>query len=581
MAGVAESAAATDGPRAAPGPGAALGPGRIAPTRGPGPIALTRVALLFFLASLAMGVGVLLWAASRSYADWPRLSDDMFYYLVLVRETVQHGVVSSDGLRPTNGFHPLYFLLLRGVYPLVSEAALPGVALALLTACHGATCVVLWVTLRRLAGSGLAGLLAGLYAANPYVIGVIFAGVETALMVFFVSVCLWAHARWLEGGARRDRIVALIALTLAVAARTDTVMLAAALAIGSALVRDPPTRWLRAPGAALRALDPAPLVAALVPVVAFGVWGQQASGEFIQTSGRSLSFWQSAGDWRLIRTALAGLGVLATPATAIAYALYVAVQFIAWLAKGPVMLLRSHPLGMMLIGAGIAARLGAGGVGAAGPGAAPNAPHRRLACELTAFLLLLWCFYALLFRHGQSWYWHGSVYVSTLLAGLWLTPVRALARREAAARLWSRLPRGAAALMLLVGVGLAALALDDLRPRRHPPAPAAGAAAPDPLAQVPDGATLGAFDTGQLAWEQPRLRVVNLDGLVNNAAFRALRGRRIGRYMLDQRLEWLFVNDKVVARFESFGLGEWLGRADALGRSPGGVALYRLRPPPP
>ncbi|MGH7730040.1 MAG: hypothetical protein ACRENJ_02200, partial [Candidatus Eiseniibacteriota bacterium] len=81
-----------------------------------------RLSLLFFLVSLAMGVGVVLANATRHYADWPNTSDDMFYYLVLVRETAEHGVVSVDGHRPTNGFHPLWFLILRSIQPLVSSS---------------------------------------------------------------------------------------------------------------------------------------------------------------------------------------------------------------------------------------------------------------------------------------------------------------------------------------------------------------------------------------------------------------------------------------------------------------------------
>jgi hypothetical protein len=535
-------------------------------------------AFLFFLASLTIGAGLLLWAAARPYLEWPHVSDDMFYYLVLVRETVQHGVVSSDGVRPTNGFHPLYFLALRVLYPWFPESVLPRVALTLLAVCHVGSCLVLWATLRRLCGRTLAGLLAGLYAANPFVIGVVFAGVETALMALFLSLCLWAHGRWLEHGGRSDRLVMLATLALATAGRTDTVMLGAALAAGPALAAVPRDRWLGSPGSVLRAIDPAPLWVVLMPVITFGVWSQAATGEFAQTSGRALSYWQSVGDWRLIHQALSGLGALATPVAALAYGLYVVVQFITWLAKGPVMLLRAHPLGMLLVGAGIAARLGAGALPRPDPDLAASTAHRRLARELAAFLVLLWAFYAILFRHCQGWYWHSTVYVSTLLVGWWLAPLRALARGEAAQRLWARLPRAAAAWIVVVAIGLAALAVDDLRPRRLPPAPnASTVAAADPLSLVPNGATLGAFDTGRLAWEQPRLRVVNLDGLVNNAAYRALRGRRIGRYMLDEPVEWLFVNDKVVQRFRPFGLDEWLSQADLVGRNGSGVGLYRLR----
>jgi hypothetical protein len=554
-------------------------------TRLPTPSALDRYALVFFVASLVMGVGVALWNASRHYADWPNTSDDMFYYLVLARETAQHGIVSADGLRPTNGFHPLWFLVLRAIQPLLPPAALPGAALAILALAHAGASIVLWRTLRRLAGPGLAASLAGLYAANPFVLGVVFAGVETALAAFFVAVCLWAHLRWLEHRRAADRWLSLCALGLAVAARTDTVMLAAALAGSAALARLRATRDL---GLASRAVDWAPVVAAFVPVLAFGVWSLAATGEFLQTSGRALSFWQSVGDWRLIRATVAGLGPLATPITALVYALEVGVQFIGWITRAPIELLGAHPLGVMLVAGAFVARLTMGrseAREAAGsdPGEPPrsataptDSARRRLTGELVLFFIVLWGFYALLFRHCQVWYWHTSIYAAALLAGMWLAPIRRVGPPALALLASPRVPRGTMALLLIAAIALTARGLNDLQPRR-PVADSTGAAAANPLAMIPDRARLGAFDTGRLGWEHPRLEVVNLDGLVNNAAYRALRARRIGRYMLEEGVEWLYVRDRVVDRFRAFGLQAWLDQAEPVGRSADGVALYRIR----
>ena len=548
---------------------------------------LARTSLLFFLASLVMGVGVLLWNATHAYTDWPSTSDDMFYYLVLARETAAHGVVSADGLRPTNGFHPLWFLVLLATQPLVSSSALPGVALAFLGLLHAGTSVLLWRTLRRIAGPGLAAVIAGLYAGNPFVLRVVFAGVETALAAILVGLCLWGHLRWLEHGRAADRWLSLGALGLAVAARTDTAMLAAALAGSAAVGR---LRETRDPRAALRAIDWAPVAVAVMPVLAFGAWSQVATGEILQTSGRALSFWQSVGDWRLIREAVSPrVGVLATPVTALVYALEVILQFVGWITRAPIELFGAHPIGVMVVAGALVARLRLGpsgtgpsaervGNGRGGAGSTVDASvRRRLRRDLIIFFLLLWTFYALLFRHCQIWYWHTSVYAAALLVALWLEPLNRLARATAEMFPSPRVLRGTVVVVMISAVALTAHALDDLRPR-HPGAAAPRAAsAADPLAQVPAGATLGAFDTGRLGWEQSRLRVVNLDGLVNNAAYRALRGRRIGRYMLDERVEWLYVRDRVVDRFRAFGLRDWLEEAEPVGRSGDGVVLYRLR----
>lgn len=522
------------------------------PDRGRGAV---RMATAFGFAALAIGLAILLVHVARPYTAWPNLSDDFFYYLVLARESVLHGVVSADGLRPTNGFHPLYFLTLRAAYPLVGDAALPNVALAILALAHAGACVLLWLTLRRLAGALLAGLLLGLYAANPHVLRIVFAAVETPLMVLFVSLFLWAHVRWLERGDRGDRALALVALALAVASRTDVVFLAGALAFAS---------WPRR-------IDPAPLIAGATPVVLFGTWGQIATGEFVQTSGRALSLWQSAHDWRLIHDALGGLGGLRTAGTAVVYALEVIGQWIAYLLRGPWEALGAHPVGWVLLGASLLA-LRSRGPATAAP-VAPGAP--RVLRELLIHQLAFWTFYALLFRHGQIWYWHGSIFVWTVIAAIALARMR---ERPPVAWVLRRLEglRGATVVFLLAILAMTWISTGRVHPReRGPSAMHEDPAAPDPLRMVPDGSALAAFDTGRLGWEESRLVVVNLDGLVNNAAYRALREKRIGEYMLEQRIEWLYVKDGVVRRFQPFGLDAWLSRAQAVARSGNGVVLYR------
>ena len=544
--------------------------------------ACARAATAFFALALALAAAALLWNATRPYVAWPNTSDDMFYYLTLARETAQHGVVSVDGLRPTNGFHPLWFVILRALHPVVGDAALPGVALAILALFHVAACLILWRTLRRLAGPALAGLLAGLYAANPFVLRVVFAGVETALAACFASLCLWAHVRWLGGRRPADRVIALAALALAVAARTDTVMLAAGLALAPALPR---WRERRDPEAALRSVDWAPAVVAALPVLGFGLWSLRATGEFVQTSGRALSFWQSVGDWQLIRKTVAGLGPLAIVAAPVVYALEVAVQWVGWITRAPLELLRHHPLGIALVAAPFVARYGpgradAGSARVPGAGAAPVPVTDPIRGPLTTVLLvhfaLLWTFYALLFRHCQVWYWHTSIVAAALLIASWLAPMRALGQAVVAYLGSPRVPRGTIGILLVAALAFTAWTISGQRSRTQSVA-APGAVAPaDPLAVVPPGATLAAFDTGRLGWEHPDLTVVNLDGLVSNAAYRALRARRIGQYMLDEKIEWLYVRDRVVDRFRAFGLDTWLEAAERSGRSADGVQLYRL-----
>lgn len=79
---------------------------------------------------------------------------------------------------------------------------------------------------------------------------------------------------------------------------------------------------------------------------------------------------------------------------------------------------------------------------------------------------------------------------------------------------------------------------------------------------TPSDARIGAFNAGLLAFRSGR-RIVNLDGVVNAAAFDALREHRLGGYLKEQGIDWLCVDPLEVedgpalhARGRYFGPGD-------------------------
>lgn len=94
----------------------------VAPARGglsarlamPGAVALA-VAIVF-----AIKAFVGLSAASRGVSQF---IDDAFYYLLIARNFAGSGVPTFDGINPTNGFHPLWMLMLAGMYKAIGAAA--------------------------------------------------------------------------------------------------------------------------------------------------------------------------------------------------------------------------------------------------------------------------------------------------------------------------------------------------------------------------------------------------------------------------------------------------------------------------
>ena len=49
-------------------------------------------------------------------AEYENLPDDAYYYFMLAHHTVASGNVSIDGVHVTNGFHPLWYLLLVPIF---------------------------------------------------------------------------------------------------------------------------------------------------------------------------------------------------------------------------------------------------------------------------------------------------------------------------------------------------------------------------------------------------------------------------------------------------------------------------------
>jgi hypothetical protein len=80
-------------------------------------------------------LGLVLFAALavRLYVAWQpvetlvtkNLPDDAFYYFEMAQRLAAGGGVSVDGINPTNGFHPLWLLLITPVFAAGPEGDLP------------------------------------------------------------------------------------------------------------------------------------------------------------------------------------------------------------------------------------------------------------------------------------------------------------------------------------------------------------------------------------------------------------------------------------------------------------------------
>jgi hypothetical protein len=153
-------------------------------------------------------------------------SDDFFYYLVPARNWLEHGAPSFDGVTPTNGFQPLWFLCVLASSLVAGKGS---AVFALVTAASVVLLALSVLELRRISigidvDARLATAVAiafGTYAAY-YADG----GMETALAVYLCSVTtrLLLEAP-LSAQSRRRRLLSGFAASLMLLCRLDSVML--------------------------------------------------------------------------------------------------------------------------------------------------------------------------------------------------------------------------------------------------------------------------------------------------------------------------------------------------------------------
>lgn len=77
---------------------------------------------MFAVAALAFAASALA-QLSLAARGVPELIDDSFYYLLIARHFAESGAITFDGVNPTNGFHPLWMVLLAGMYCVVGPGA--------------------------------------------------------------------------------------------------------------------------------------------------------------------------------------------------------------------------------------------------------------------------------------------------------------------------------------------------------------------------------------------------------------------------------------------------------------------------
>lgn len=151
---------------------------------------------------------------------WNPFYDDTYYYIVIAKNWVRHGVFTFDGTSLTNGFHPLWMMILVGLFKTVGANREPAIDISLVL---GVQALIRWAAAwaglvfalnrfrkqDRVEAAGFVACVVLLF--SPGTSGLFATGMETTLAVFFLIVSL---GFWIE---RREMALAwsLAALSMA------------------------------------------------------------------------------------------------------------------------------------------------------------------------------------------------------------------------------------------------------------------------------------------------------------------------------------------------------------------------------
>jgi hypothetical protein len=459
---------------------------------------------------VAGGLAFRLWVAWQDITSLlvKCVPDDSFFVFRIARNVAEGQGLTFDGVVPSNSPRLLWQLLLALVCKFVpaNDYLAAHIILTLGCVADAGTIIVLFLLVRQLRGDGATALLtAAAYAFLPYAVLQANNGLETALVVALLGLALLIYAKLCQdAAASRRRYFGLGVLCgVVILTRLDYVLLPALLIVDQL--------WRGGRGRALYLLGGVATIA--VPWVLFSIF---KFGELLPSSGYAVTYTYythflvnhgfSLGGW-LTRSWLyfyKGFRYYAFPFFAIRLALF-----------GPIVFTLLAAVTVAII-------------------AKADKTNRE---KMRLVLLPVVMVFILLFVHGfVLWYareWHTgpSLFAIVLLGGSLFgaltgrlkTPTRGVLVIVAALllvpiyiKIWQRSWRAEAYKPFINHYRVSIWARDNL----------------------PRDAVIGSFDGGIPGYFTHR-RVVDLVGIENEKAFRAIRERRMAAYLDEEGIDYL------------------------------------------
>jgi len=481
------------------------------------------------------------------------LPDDAYYYFTIARNMLNGDGVTLDGIHANNGFHPLWLLLILPLFSFEQVASdLPiHLALSLGALLDVVTCYLLYCITVHLTGKREAGLVcAAFYALDVVPVLQATNGLETALGGVLAAGC-WLGALALASKPTVVRALGWGTLVgLALLARTDNALLAISLGIYLLAVRRDRVGWLTAIVA---------VVASILVVSPWLIWNQVKFGSPMQVSGVAVPYAIHAR-----HQIIHGGSTKSWIQGALGSLLYGSLWLRGDFTGSPPLV---GPILWLFAVAGLAVAWKRG-----------NRSGLWACVPTTAAALGLVMVHTLVRWYPRPWYFITSAHALSVGLGAGVVEL------AAAWPGWQRLAltAGIVALSVVIvwsGVSIWHVGLYPWQDRMLEAADWIGH-------NVPEGEMVGSLNAGLYAYYSGRT-VVNLDGVVNPAAYAAIRARRLMAYMQEIGIRY-FVDfdhalDEEYGVFMGEGYPENLQPIGAVASSPypilGSLRAYRVAGP--
>jgi hypothetical protein len=151
--------------------------------------------------------------------------DDMFYYLKVAQNIAAGNGSSFDGISATNGYHPLWMVIVTLLAFMFSGDMLVHAALTIAALLHAAQGLLLLRMMSRVAAPGIALALVALYVLNWRTLAINLCGLETALAVTMALAVVDRLMTWPTRPRLSNAVVLGVLAGLAALSRFDLLML--------------------------------------------------------------------------------------------------------------------------------------------------------------------------------------------------------------------------------------------------------------------------------------------------------------------------------------------------------------------